>query len=362
MILGACPGCHRAPPTAQQAGNQPGDVCFSDYTSAKFPYVQLMAQVATGLAGRQAAATASLLSKKRRYTIQAYFQRIKGEGKYSRPCIIFDRRGPRQVTKVCLMATFDSNDPQSLPELMRDVLIPVYPNIRVPREEIKGHNRPETDSKINITPLVPCMDQWSSVTQWVIALPIRPRCGHSQELPLWSSNLMPNGAHFSHQMTARLETVARRLRSAWDSRLMGDPEYLWTMYDEVRHSAGTVRSQDSDVSHGTPTSRSCGYSMLSSLRRSRLSVSSLPSIPESVPSNDVESVSCPDPGVVASRFNLETHLDIDPAMWPTLASASIMVMNAGKSSESKVDPHKGWETGIVDGANQCQWSPPRLRV
>ncbi|KAK7019105.1 hypothetical protein R3P38DRAFT_3359932, partial [Favolaschia claudopus] len=224
-LYSGCSLCGRAPLPAD-TNNQPGDVCGVEYTSVELPFYGLMANA---LHNMPEAALPPIA-----HEIIDHLATLKDTskqiGKSRRPCVVLSRgtMGPGPVqenNQICLMATFEKVNPETLPTMFRESLIPVYPNQPITNSQATNGVW-QADS---LKPLHSC-PEWKSACQWIIGIPIVPKTVNqdSRDLPLWSSR----AAHFDNKTVRVLERMALKITKNWDSRL-SDPKVLESMYNEV---------------------------------------------------------------------------------------------------------------------------------
>ncbi|KAJ7274995.1 hypothetical protein C8J57DRAFT_1224545 [Mycena rebaudengoi] len=124
----------------------------------------------------------------------------------TRPCVVIGvKRSAGVEPKLCLMGTFDKCDPQSLPEMYKDFVVPLYPNLgESPGSETHLHSTPDWSHR-------------SAHRQWIIALPV-DRDTFSSSLPLWETPEMPEGVHFSEEMLTTLGSICVAKQMEWRKR------------------------------------------------------------------------------------------------------------------------------------------------
>ncbi|KAK7019127.1 hypothetical protein R3P38DRAFT_3274236 [Favolaschia claudopus] len=207
----------RRPPRAQNAINRPGDVCTVRYASAELPFMELMVEAVNALPRAQRPQK----TKEMRDRLDMLKDRSQHRGKPHRPCIVLSPDDGQELdeaaSKVCLMATFEGKPIQSMPELIREVVLPVYQEASIASQgaAIPGRS-----------------------AQWIIPLPIVPPHGHTAALPLWkpSQNPRSRGRHFDQAELRQLEDIVESTKLTWRRRLLKDPSLLTGMYDEIRAS------------------------------------------------------------------------------------------------------------------------------
>ncbi|KAJ6484445.1 hypothetical protein C8R47DRAFT_1321520 [Mycena vitilis] len=231
---------HRSARSYQQTPHHPspkavpGDVCAVDNTSLELPFMAMIVAAMKKMRMKTPRSQRSSQVESHRDRISASNAESRLDtltnnpwGKSHRPCVILPARRhmegegePGDAGKICLMGTFEGADPDTLPSMYRDFVVPVYPN-------------PGLDPSI---PSVQSTPSWvCEKSQWIIALPMEPKAGLSEDLPQWSSKDMNRGAKFDKEALKVITVLCYKKNKEWERR-SSQRSFVREAYQEIRDS------------------------------------------------------------------------------------------------------------------------------
>ncbi|KAK7019129.1 hypothetical protein R3P38DRAFT_3557631 [Favolaschia claudopus] len=221
-----CTGRQHSGPAAQGI-NQPGDVCSAEHMSSELPFLQMMMTIIDRMPKAQQPKDAARIRERFKQLSSSTHPR----GKPIRPCIILHssikKEKAGQSDRIYLMATFDGQDFTELPAIYRDVLIHVYRNL----ENSTLGSRESSTTR----PWLHSCPEWSSKhPQWIIPLAVALSNGRCASMRRWNSRDMRKGAHFCRVELGQLVEEERSIMEIWNQRLGSNPNFLASMYDDMR--------------------------------------------------------------------------------------------------------------------------------
>ncbi|KAJ7128874.1 hypothetical protein C8R46DRAFT_1331477 [Mycena filopes] len=232
----------------------PGDICAVE-VPVDLPFVQTIVQ-SMGVTPDPLAV--------------AHHRRLKNPAKLFgklRPCVILPSENDNLEEEICLMATFDGEDPTNLANIYQEFILSVVSTQPKCSPEQSTKYKPELETS----------PRWSCGTQWIISIPIRPDTCDPMELDIWGSN----GAdappvHLCESMLRELTTACRTRRDDWDKKIRNQPVLLKEYYDDLKAkcpptvaSGTTAPSQRSQQSRHSQKARAFSFGGAGSLLKER---------------------------------------------------------------------------------------------
>ncbi|KAJ7096625.1 hypothetical protein B0H15DRAFT_946099 [Mycena belliarum] len=187
----------------------PGDVCAVRCTSVEVPLMELLIQAMEPTPLKEA---------------DEYYKTLKSPeistGKPSRPCLVLPPPGYGPDAQICLMATFGKKHPDVLPEMYKEFIAPVHPNIE--------HTQYGS-------PMLFIPKDYFTSHQWIVAAPIYPISGKSLDLQLWSKS--PR-VHMCVGMLRRFVSLCDAKKLDWEEKVNYGIIDVERYYTEMRANKG----------------------------------------------------------------------------------------------------------------------------
>ncbi|KAJ6505858.1 hypothetical protein C8R47DRAFT_1192474 [Mycena vitilis] len=211
------PPCHHCQPSHWHSLSFPekqvGAICTGSNLSVKLPFLEMILLRGAGSGDPEA---------------QKLYAELRDPGSQRgkpRPCVVLPSVNDDPTpTDICLMATFESGDPTSYPQIFRDFILPVFPH--------------DPDSPTNakdqcFQPTLHSCPEWSyAPKQWLIAIPVEFDGDRDlTQLESWDAN-----THFCDETMDVLQEAIEQKRRDWDAKVEVDPEIGSRYYAEMMES------------------------------------------------------------------------------------------------------------------------------